>query len=112
MIQEEKANDYMLLDDTPVWVQIKKDQTTPMEVVVKDAVNILHFRGDLSFTKVDENGTPLANIAFFISDTKGESHIVWTDEMGITRRQLPIFHIRIIRIRKRQVRVSGLDRQT
>ena len=24
MIQEEKANDYMLLDDTPVWVQIKK----------------------------------------------------------------------------------------
>lgn len=82
MIQEEKANDYMLLDDTPVWVQIKKDQTTPMEVVVKDAVNILHFRGDLSFTKVDENGTPLANIAFSISDTKGESHIVWTDENG------------------------------
>lgn len=53
-----------------------------MEVVVKDAVNILHFRGDLSFTKVDENGTPLANIAFSISDTKGESHIVWTDENG------------------------------
>ena len=34
MIQEEKANDYMLLDDTPVWVQIrKKIKTTPMELL-------------------------------------------------------------------------------
>lgn len=83
-----------------------------MEVVVKDAVNILHFRGDLSFTKVDENGTPLANIAFLFLIQRENPTSSGQMKMGITRRQLPIFHIRIIRIRKRQVRVSGLDRQT
>lgn len=39
-------------------------------------------RGDLDFYKLDEDGNAIANVKFSITDTNGESHIVWTDEKG------------------------------
>lgn len=41
-------------------------------------------RGDVKFTKVDENGSPMTNAAFtIVSKTTGESHVVVADSNGV-----------------------------
>lgn len=55
-------------------------QTFSMEQVITVEEKLV--RGDLEFQKVDEQGNPLANMKFSITDENGESHIVWTDENG------------------------------
>ncbi len=40
-------------------------------------------RGDIEFTKTDENGQPMANVAFALTNERtGESHVVVTDSNG------------------------------
>ena len=41
-------------------------------------------RGDITFTKIDDDGNPMAHVAFRVtSKTTGESHIIVTDENGV-----------------------------
>ena len=80
--QEIKAPDGYLLDETVYTqkIQAGSSQETSADNVL--SVKEKQVRGDLSFVKKSEDGTPLANVKFKITDSKGESHIVWTDENG------------------------------
>ena len=41
-------------------------------------------RGDITFTKIDDDGNPMAHVAFKVTNkTTGESHIIVTDENGV-----------------------------
>lgn len=82
-IQEIEAPDQYVIDET---VYVKKItpgdtlavlSTDKLITVIEDTL-----RGDLEFRKVTEDGKPLANVQFRITDDKGESHIVWTDAEG------------------------------
>lgn len=82
-IQEIEAPVGYVLDST---VYVKKitpgdtRQVLSIEQVVTVTEKIV--RGDLEFQKTNEDGQPLANMKFMITDENGESHVVWTDEEG------------------------------
>lgn len=83
-IQETQAPEGYVLDST-VYVRQITSQGAGDIVNTYNAPTVTEetIRGDLAFTKVDA-GTdePIANVKFSITDSSGESHIVWTDEQG------------------------------
>lgn len=83
-IQETKAPEGYVLDST-VYVRQITSQGTGEAVTTYNAPTVTEetIRGDLAFTKVDAaTDEPIAGVKFEITDAKGESHIVWTDDKG------------------------------
>ena len=81
-IREIQAPEGYLLDDT---VYVKKIVPDGEKMVMSENVTYItekEIRGDLSFRKVNEDGTPLGNVEFLITDETGTSHHVWTDQNG------------------------------
>ena len=82
-IQESEAPEPYVIDET-VYVKKITPGDSLAELSTEQLVTVIEDvrRGDLEFRKVTEDGTPLADIKFMITDDKGESHIVWTDKDG------------------------------
>lgn len=81
-IRETQAPEGYLLDDT---VYVKRIVPDGEKMVMSENVTYVtekEIRGDLSFRKVNEEGTPLANVEFLITDEAGSSYHVWTDQNG------------------------------
>lgn len=82
-IQEIQAPDGYVIDPT-VYVRKVTPENDGRKLAIEQEITVVEegVRGDIKFRKVNEDGTPLANIKFSITDMYGESHIVWTDEEG------------------------------
>lgn len=81
-IRETRAPEGYLLDDT---VYVKRIVPDGEKMVMSENATYVtekEIRGDLSFRKVNEDGTPLADVEFLISDGAGTSYHVWTDQNG------------------------------
>lgn len=82
-VQEIQAPDGYVVDPT-VYVRKISPGNDGRKLAIKQEITVVEegVRGDIKFRKVNEDGTPLSNIKFSITDVYGESHIVWTDEEG------------------------------
>ena len=82
-VQEIQAPDGYVVDPT-VYVRKISPGNDGRKLAIEQEITVVEegVRGDIKFRKVNEDGTPLSNIKFSITDVYGESHIVWTDEEG------------------------------
>ena len=82
-IQETSAPAGYILDPTVYVRQITPGTDASVSTFNAPTVTEQTTRGDLAFTKKNEDGTKLANVKFLLkNDDSGESHIIWTDENG------------------------------
>ena len=82
-IQETSAPVGYVLDPTVYVRQITPGTDASVSTFNEPTVTEQTTRGDLAFTKKNEDGTKLANVKFLLkNDDSGESHIIWTDENG------------------------------
>lgn len=80
--QEKKAPKGYVLDDEVYVNRIQPGDDT--SISAENVVNIIEkqVRGDIEFIKKAENGKTLADVKFSITDSSGETHIIWTDKDG------------------------------
>ena len=82
-IQETQAPAGYVLDPTIYVRQITPGEDSSVSTFNEVTVTEQTIRGDMAFTKKNEDGEALANVMFSLTcNDTGESHIIWTDENG------------------------------
>ena len=82
-IQETSAPAGYILDPTVYVRQITPGTDASVSTFNAPTVTEQTTRGDLAFTKKNEDGEALANVKFLLrNDDSGESHIIYTDDNG------------------------------